>query len=119
MAKQSLFSLGLVTVLLSLCLRTVLSDVTLDQLFIVHSGGSNGGCDGYFDQTTKKGPLDDWLDEINFSLTTAIDRLAKYDDNDNDGVMVRRAVQIYFGIRNQGKARGNAKTALDNIIRTY
>ena len=112
MAKL-LYPLGLVTILFSLLLRTV-SGVTLDQLFVVHSGGSNGGCDAYFNQASKTGTLDDWLDEINFSLATAIDSLDSY----NQDIRVRRALWIFFGIRNAGRASKNAQVDIDKISST-
>lgn len=101
MAKL-LFPLGLVTVLLSIILRPVLG-VTLDQLFKVWPGVRNGGCDAYFDRGTKEGILDEWLEEINFALASAIDSIEQY----NQSPRVRKALNVWFGIHNGGKLSDN------------
>ncbi|KAI1345752.1 hypothetical protein F5Y01DRAFT_322793 [Xylaria sp. FL0043] len=102
--------LSLSAVLLSVLLRKAFC-VTVDQLFVVQSGASNGGCDKYFDQVKKDGILDNWVEEINFSLSTAIDGLDLY----NQDIRIRRAVQTFFGVRNRGKASNNAQQAIDKI----
>ncbi|KAI2471680.1 hypothetical protein F4781DRAFT_90224 [Annulohypoxylon bovei var. microspora] len=104
------FPLGLVTVLLCVLLCTV-SAVTLDQLFVVQSGSTDSGCDMYFDQASKEGTLDEWLDEINYSLSTAIDIMDLY----NQDVRIRRAVSTFFGVRNQGKASTAAAATIQKI----
>jgi hypothetical protein len=113
MAKL-LFPLGVVTALLSVLLCTV-SGVTLDQLFVVQSGGTEGGCDKYFNQAAKDGTLDDWLDEINFSLATAIDKIDEY----NQDIRVRRALQTFFGIHNRPKPSAAAQAIINKIARTF
>lgn len=109
------FPLGLITALLSVLICTV-SGVTLDQLFVVNKGGTDSGCDKYFNQASKDGTLDDWLDEINLSLSTAIDNV---DINVyNQEPKVRRALAVFFGIRNQGKAKGNTAARVQKISGT-
>ncbi|KAI0837650.1 hypothetical protein F5Y06DRAFT_270974 [Hypoxylon sp. FL0890] len=111
MAKL-LFLLCLVTIILCV-LSPTNSSVTLDQLFIVQSGGADGGCDKYFNQASKDGTLDDWLEEINLSLATVFEKieLGVY----NQDIRVRRAFESFFGVRNRGKASENAQQTIKKI----
>lgn len=109
------FPLSLAAVLLSALLCTV-SGVTLDQLFAVQSGGSNGGCDKYFNQASKDGTLDDWLEEINFSLAVAVDKIDV--DEYNQDIRIRRALRTFFGVPNRGKATGNTAAMIEKIACT-
>lgn len=115
MMAKLFFPFGLVPVLLGVLLRTVSAQVTLNQLFVVQRGANDGGCDRYFDQTTHTGTLDDWLDEINFSVAAAIDAIDQYDQD----VRVRRAIQAFFGIRNQGRASANTRAKVQKISGKY
>ncbi|KAL7943681.1 hypothetical protein V8C42DRAFT_358930 [Trichoderma barbatum] len=110
MAKLS-FPLGLVAVLISTILPTV-SGITLNEVFIVHSGGSNGGCDQYFNQVDGSGTLDEWLEEINFSLSAAINAIDEYQNDPK----VRKALNTFFGITSKNKkpAAGTQKV-IDDI----
>ncbi|KFY91794.1 hypothetical protein V500_04460 [Pseudogymnoascus sp. VKM F-4518 (FW-2643)] len=105
-----LFPLGLVTVL-SVLFRSV-SGLSLNDLFIVQSGSTNGGCDTHFNQAAESGTLDDWHTEITYALDLVVNRLDTYDQD----IKVRRALQIFFSIRNQGRASANARADIDNII---
>lgn len=58
------------TALLSFLSRTV-SGLSFNDLFIVQSEGSNGGCDAYFNQAAGSGILDGWHTEIIYALATA------------------------------------------------
>ncbi|KAI1474618.1 hypothetical protein F4774DRAFT_429661 [Daldinia eschscholtzii] len=112
MAKP-LLPLGLATVLLCLLLRTVSGvSVNLNDLFVVHAGATKSGCDTYFNQKNGDGTLDDWLEEINYSLSTAIDKI---DQKYNREKSIRMAIQTFFGIRNDGRARGDIKVKVDNL----
>lgn len=108
-----LFPLGLITVL-SVLFRAV-SGLSLNDLFIVQSGSTDGGCDTHFNQVAESGTLDDWHTEITYALDLVVNRLDTYDQD----VKVRRALQIFFSIRNQGRASANARADIDNIIGTY
>jgi hypothetical protein len=114
MAK--LFSrLSLAVVLLIILFSTV-SGVNLDDIFILQPGKTYGGCDDYFNQTTKKGTLDDWLEEINLSLATAIDMLdvRQY----NQDIRIRRALKAFFEVPNRGKATAKVEERLNQIAST-
>jgi hypothetical protein len=91
------FPLGLFVVLLSVLSSNVSGIPTLDQLFTIQSGGSNGGCDAYFDQATKTGTLNNWLIEINYALDTAIKAIDNYDPK------VQTALTAFFGIKSAAK----------------
>ncbi|OBT97835.1 hypothetical protein VE01_04980 [Pseudogymnoascus verrucosus] len=106
-----LFPLGLVTALLIFLFRTV-SGLSLNDLFIVQSGSTDGGCDTHFNQAAESGTLDDWHTEITFALDLVVNRLDTYDQD----IKVRRALQIFFGIRNNGKASAPARVEIDEII---
>jgi hypothetical protein len=82
-------------VLLSVLFCTV-SGVNLDDLFVVQSGGSDGGCDKYFNQASKTGTLDDWLEEIGFSLQVAIEKLDIGEVNQD--IKIRRALFTFFKV---------------------
>lgn len=112
MAKL-LFPLGLVTALFGIYFRTV-SGLSLNDLFIVQSGATDGGCDNYFDQASESGILDDWHDEITYALATAIDRIDTY----NQDIKVRRALKIFFDIPSQGRASGARLDDIEKIAST-
>ncbi|KAI0181024.1 hypothetical protein GGR52DRAFT_577682 [Hypoxylon sp. FL1284] len=103
-------SLRLVTVLLSFLLRTALG-VTLDQLFVIRGGTSNSGCDNYFDPTTKEGTLNDWHEEIIYSVAAAIDGIDRY----RQEPAVRKALVSFFGIPNRARPTPKNQERIDKI----
>jgi hypothetical protein len=114
MAKLS-FPLFLVVVLLNVLFCTV-SGVTLDEVFVVHPGRTHGGCDDYFDQTTKKGTLDDWLQETISSLQVAVQKLNI--DQVRQDIKIRRVLNMFFNVPNRKPVSANAQNMIETIVGT-
>lgn len=108
------FPLGLIPVLLSGQLRTV-SGATLDQLFIIASGSTNGGCDAYFDQNTKEGTLDKWLEELDYSTEVAFNAFENYKTDDR----IKSALFTFFGIPIVQTPDAQEQAAIDHISGVY
>lgn len=88
---------GPVAVLLHLLsVLRIVSALNLGDLLTVQPGGSNGGCDAYYDAADPDGTvLDNWQTESIYSISAAIDAIVNGYTTD---VRVRRAMMIYFGI---------------------
>ncbi|KAM3510963.1 hypothetical protein MY11210_005362 [Beauveria gryllotalpidicola] len=96
MAKLS--GLGhLVVALLALLPWSVAVDIT--DIFTVQSGNLLGSCDN------QMGLLDNWLAESTFSVEVALDAIDRYDSDPN----IRKAMEIIFHIKNQGKMSAGGK----------
>ncbi|KAI1470384.1 uncharacterized protein F4812DRAFT_456392 [Daldinia caldariorum] len=114
MAKL-VFPLGLVSILFCLLLQNVqvASAVSLTDIFVVQDGPDKGGCDAYFDQSKGTGTLDDWHEEIIYSLTDTIDQVDKHYSTD---ARIQKAIQTFFGINPKDKdAQKNVKKINDNL----
>ncbi|RWA13178.1 hypothetical protein EKO27_g1887 [Xylaria grammica] len=79
--------------LLGLTLLSRIVAVEIDDVFTVHPGPRDGGCD------EQLGTLDQWLSEAIESVDTALLAIDDY----NQDIRVRRSMSIFFGIANSGR----------------
>jgi hypothetical protein len=85
------FLLDLVIGLVTLLSYTFALEIT--DIFTVHDGSRDGGCDGYMQE------LDQWLGESSYSIATAVEALDRYAQD----IRIRRSMSIFFGIYSVGK----------------
>jgi hypothetical protein len=105
MAKSS-FLLCLITGLLAFLSRTIAVEIT--DIFTVHSGTNDGGCDA------RAAVLDQWLSEGIESIDVALTAIDEY----NQEIRVRRSMSSFFGIANSGPARdGTPRSDAVNKVR--
>jgi hypothetical protein len=81
MARHS-FLLDLVIGLVTLLSYTIALEIT--DIFTVHDGSRDGGCDGYMQE------LDQWLSESSYSIATAVEALDRYDQD----IRIRRSLKL-------------------------